>query len=46
MKKEKFWLLLLAALLLAAMLVTLLRGGAKSRHGYGASPQSPSKAPP
>ncbi len=38
MNREKIWLLLLAALLLAAMLFTVLRGGAKSRHGYGDAP--------
>ena len=36
MKKEDLLLVLLAALLLLAAIITILRGGEHSKHGYGA----------
>jgi hypothetical protein len=35
MKKEDLLILLLAAALLLAAIMTILRGGEQSRHGYG-----------
>jgi hypothetical protein len=37
MKKEDLLLLLLVAFLLLAAIVTIIRGGARSRHGTGAN---------
>ncbi len=41
MKKENLLLLLLALLLLVGMIYTLLAGGSRSRHGYGAQQPMP-----
>ena len=37
MKKEDIFLVILALVLLFAMIMTIIKGGARSRHGYGAA---------